>query len=456
MTVEFRVLGTVEAIRDGEPVNIGHARQRSVLAVLVAHVGQPVTADQLVERVWADRAPQRPRDTLYSYLSKLRQVLADVEGVAIERDSGAYRLVADPLAVDVHRFEDLVARARAEHDPERSLALFDEALGLWRGEAFAGMDTPWFVERREALQALRDSARSDRVDRALQVGRHHEVITELTARSTEQPMDERVTGQLMLALHRSGRTAEALTRYDHLRRTLIAELGTDPGVRLQQLHAELLASAPPPAVGPPPRTRVPWWRRRIPVLAACAAVAVPLFFVVTNSAKSNNSGGPATTRPAFSRAPDSGFVKIRPAVPGYADICVTDGRERDERHSRPIAALKPCATATPPRTSLEPLGDGRFRIWWNHPEHGIGCLTVIDAAKGPGYRLEPWDDCPDFREFQKFVFEPVDTPVFGGYRIRPLHSGLCVGVAEPVEHNAEVVQEECTGGADQEFLVDPE
>jgi Bacterial transcriptional activator domain len=141
MTVEFRLLGDVEARLDELRLEIGHARQRCVLVALLVDMNRPVPADQLIDRVWADHPPHRARNALAGYLSRLRQLLADAEEVQISREPGGYVLIADALSVDVHRFRHLASQARATADPLDAAALFDRALDLWRGEPFASLDT---------------------------------------------------------------------------------------------------------------------------------------------------------------------------------------------------------------------------------------------------------------------------------------------------------------------------
>ncbi|MFD1050155.1 BTAD domain-containing putative transcriptional regulator, partial [Kibdelosporangium lantanae] len=194
MTVEFRVLGEIEARRDGELVDLGHARQRCVLAVLLVEANHPVHVDQLVDRVWGERVPNSARESLYSYLSRLRQALTDA---TIVRRSGGYVLNVDPDSVDLHRFLRMVDQARETGDA----ALFDDALRLWDGEPFAGLNTPWLQTQRESLEQKRLAAELDRNDLELSqgVGR----VAELTARYEQFPLDERLTGQLMLALQRA-------------------------------------------------------------------------------------------------------------------------------------------------------------------------------------------------------------------------------------------------------------
>ena len=130
MTVEFRLLGDVEARLDGRRLEIGHARQRCVLAALLVDVNRPVPVDQLADRVWADQPPHRARNAVAGYLSRLRTLLADAEDVVIAREPGGYVLTTDALSVDLHRFRHLASQARATADPRDAVALFDRALDL--------------------------------------------------------------------------------------------------------------------------------------------------------------------------------------------------------------------------------------------------------------------------------------------------------------------------------------
>ncbi|MEV1012525.1 BTAD domain-containing putative transcriptional regulator [Micromonospora sp. NPDC049801] len=240
--MKFRLLGEVEAEIDGAWVDLGHARQRSVLAILLIEANRVVHVDQFLERVWADNRPQRAVNSLYSYLSRLRSCLAD--GAEISRRSGGYLLSVDPAAVDLHRFRDLVAGARAVPDDEAALGRFDEALGLWRGEPFPRLDTPWLNETREALTQERLAAERDRTDTALRLGLHASLLPDLLRDAPAHPLDERLAGQLMRALYRCGRQAEALEHYDRLRRVLADETGVDPGPDLQALHLGILNGDP--------------------------------------------------------------------------------------------------------------------------------------------------------------------------------------------------------------------
>jgi DNA-binding SARP family transcriptional activator/tetratricopeptide (TPR) repeat protein len=259
LTAEFGVLGAVEAQVAGKPVDLGHARQSSVLAVLLVEAGRPVTVDQLIDRVWGDDAPQRAAAALYSYLSRLRRAVAGATEVGIERRPGGYVLTADPLAVDLHRFRRLVTQARSAESDRAAAEQSTQALGLWRGEPFAGLDTPWLSAMRQSLLDERFAAELDRNDVLLRLGRHGELLPSLSAAVAGHPLDERLAEQLMLALYRCGRQADADEQYRRIRRSLADELGSDPGAGLRRLHERILAAdptltapAPVPAAGPAP------------------------------------------------------------------------------------------------------------------------------------------------------------------------------------------------------------
>ncbi|HWR47410.1 MAG TPA: BTAD domain-containing putative transcriptional regulator, partial [Pseudonocardiaceae bacterium] len=255
MGVEFGLLGDVEVRVDGRLVDVGHARQRCVLVVLALEANRRVSVDALVERVWGDRAPQRARETLYNYVSRLRHALGLVTEVDLVRRPGGYVLVVDPMVVDVHRFHHLIAQARAADDQDRALVLFEQALELWRGEPCAGLDTVWVNALREVLERDRFAVELDRTDLYLRRGQHGWLLGELFTRAGAHPLDERVAGQLMLALYQCGRQAEALEHFQQLRVRLGEELGIDPSPELQRRYEQILntdpaLTAPAPAAPP--------------------------------------------------------------------------------------------------------------------------------------------------------------------------------------------------------------
>ncbi len=240
MTVEIRLLGDIELRVDGRVADVGHARQQCVLVALLVDSDRPVSLDQLLFRVWGDHPPQRARDALYSYLSRLRHVLGDTS--MIVRQHSGYRVAIDPLAVDLHLFGHLVQRAHACQDGDTTADLLRQALGLWRGDAFSTLDTPWVNSVRDTVQAQRMAALLDCNDLELASGNHVEVVSQLSTCAQAQGLDERLTGQLMLALYRSGRQADALQTYQRIRLRLADELGADPSPALRALHQRMLTS----------------------------------------------------------------------------------------------------------------------------------------------------------------------------------------------------------------------
>ncbi|MER7349715.1 BTAD domain-containing putative transcriptional regulator [Streptomyces aurantiacus] len=262
--LSFGILGPIEVWRDGVPVNVGPALQRRVLAALLVDANRLVSAHALVDRAWGTAEPRSGRRALYGYISRLRRAL-EGHDVSLTREEGSgYRLRVGPEAVDLHRFRHLLDRGRAAPADEEAEALFQAALGSWRGEAFAGADTPWFNTQRDVLDGERFAAELDLTDVRLRLAKHALVLTELSGRAEAHPLDERVAGHLMLALYRCGRQAAALECYERLRRDLAREMGIDPGAPLRRLHQQILAADPAlhpapatPAVVRPPRPARP-------------------------------------------------------------------------------------------------------------------------------------------------------------------------------------------------------
>ncbi|MFG6194305.1 BTAD domain-containing putative transcriptional regulator [Nonomuraea sp. JJY05] len=284
MQVEFRLLGEVGAQVDGRPIDVGPARQRYVLAALLVEVNHPVSMDQLAERVWGEDRPAQAAGTLRAYLSRLRAAVPVAGEWGIRRRSGGYLLEVDEAAVDLHLFRRLVTQARGGRDTAESVALYERALTLWRGEAFADLDTPWFTALRYPLQAERFAAQLDYHDLRIRHGEDATLLADLTALAALHPLDERLAGQLMIALYRSGRQADALACYARIRCELAETLGTDPGFALQRLHQQILAadSALSPARAPvmadvTGATRTPQTAAGVSLVPRTLPAAPPLF-----------------------------------------------------------------------------------------------------------------------------------------------------------------------------------
>lgn len=249
MGVQFKLLGDVSCLVGGVPLDIGHRRQRSVLAVLLLDVNRPVPVEHLIDRIWSAEAPLRARTTLYGYVHHLRRAL-DATGARLETREEGYRLVVDPMSVDVHRFARLAAQGWASGE----CVLFDLALALWQGEPLAGLESPWFDAVREDLRRQKLAVELDRNDAWLRAGRHQQLLPVVAAMTGDLPMDERLAHQFMLAAYRCGRQDEALHRFAAIRAHLAEELGADPGEALRTLHRRVLNADPglclPPAGGP--------------------------------------------------------------------------------------------------------------------------------------------------------------------------------------------------------------
>ena len=241
--MRIALLGELEVRGDDDrPVVVTGAKQRALLAVLALQAGRAVPAEQLVDALWGDDPPPAVRNGLQGLVSKLRRALGSTGRVAMR--SGGYVLDLPPDAIDVHRYEHLVAegRAAADRDPARTIALLAEADSLWRGDALAEFTYEDFASTTiTRLSELRLAAAEERLDIELRLGRHQVAIGELEALTSAHPLRERPRGLLMIALYRAGRQADALRVYQDGRRLLAEGLGLEPGPELRQLEAAILA-----------------------------------------------------------------------------------------------------------------------------------------------------------------------------------------------------------------------
>ncbi len=236
------MLGPLEVADDrGRQLVLGGRKQRSVLAILLLHRGEVVSTERLIDELWGERAPARATKTVQVYVSNLRKALGD--GVLLTR-AGGYTLVGERVDLDVDRFHSLAdagRRALADNDPGRAQELLRDALDLWRGPALADFAYEPFAQREiTRLQDVRLAAVEDRIDAELALGVDAALVGELEALVCEQPLRERLRGQLMLALYRAGRQADALAAYRRAREYLSSELGLEPGPKLRALQVAIL------------------------------------------------------------------------------------------------------------------------------------------------------------------------------------------------------------------------
>jgi len=241
----FRILGPFEVVDGDRPVVLGGPKLQALLAVLLVHRGEVVSTDRLIDALWGERASGTAAKTVQVYVSNLRKALGD--GLLVTRGHG-YLLQTEAGQVDSDRFEALVAEGRGAleaGDARGGAARLREALALWRGPALADFAYEGFAQGVIArLEEERLEALEDRIDADLAIGEQAGLVGELEALVAEHPLRERLQGQLMLALYRSGRQADALERYREARQALIAELGLEPGRRLQELERAILAQDP--------------------------------------------------------------------------------------------------------------------------------------------------------------------------------------------------------------------
>ena len=251
--IEFLMLGPLEARRAGRPLRLGSIKHRMLLAKLLLHANQVISTDELIDTVWGEQPPPTVRQSLQNHVAALRRVIeqagipAAQPRTLLTRDPG-YLLQVDPDQIDLHRFRRMVDQGRAALEGgERRTAtkLLHEAVALWRGPALAdvvaaGVSWPELA----GIDELEIGAVEARIEADLVAGRHAELIGELESLIRLHPLREHLHGQMMLALYRSGRQADALGAYRHARRTLVDELGIEPSVRLQRLEQAILAQDP--------------------------------------------------------------------------------------------------------------------------------------------------------------------------------------------------------------------
>ena len=298
--IEYRILGPLEVRANDRAIEIGGPKLRALLVILLLRAGESVPRDVLVHELWGEQPAAGVQHTLDVHVSRLRKTLeAAADGPVLVTQHGAYRLRLAEGQLDVTLFERLVAEGRgalAGNAPEQAAAKLGAALKLWRGQALADLaNGPGPRVEAARLEELRLGAIEDRIEADLALGRHEDVAGELQALIALHPLRERLRGQQMVALYRCGRQAEALEAYQAARRTLVGELGLEPGPALQRLERAVLQqdaslelpdrALAAPALGPVAGTRRPSLtgtggnKRRL--IAVAGALAVTIALVVT-------------------------------------------------------------------------------------------------------------------------------------------------------------------------------
>ena len=241
--MEFRILGPLEVLDGDRALEVSGQRQRGLLALLLLHANQVVSSSRLIEELWPDEASESHAGALQASVSRLRKSLGPGAELLVTLPTG-YVIRLAPEQLDLDRFERLVQEA-GDAEPQEAAERLREALALWRGPALADFAYEPFAQAAIGrLEELRLLAVEMRIDADLALGRHAALVAELDALAAEHPLRERLRGQLMLALYRSGRQAEALAAYQAARRVLVDELGIEPSAALQELERAILRQDP--------------------------------------------------------------------------------------------------------------------------------------------------------------------------------------------------------------------
>ena len=348
--LSFHVLGRLEAYYDGVELGLGPRKQRAVLAVLLLNANHVVSTERLIDDLWGESPPSTARATLQVYVHGLRKALSD-GGATLHTRAPGYVLELEAGALDLDRFSQLRAEARESVDPERRATLLHEALMLWRDAPLPELRTePFSTAAVAQLDQLRFATLEERIGADLDLGREAVLVTELESLVAEHPYRERLRAQLMLALYRSGRQADALDAYKAGRRVLQEDLGLEPGKELRELEAAILRqdealtpTRPVPAAEPEQPLPTHRLSRRAVVAAGVGGlVAAALGVGVT----------------AF-RSRASGSTEIRPLSVGVVD---------------PVA--RQVVDEIPVRFSSQLIAAGEDAVWLLDPNGST--LTRID------------------------------------------------------------------------------
>jgi DNA-binding SARP family transcriptional activator len=299
--VQFRVLGDLEVVEGGKPLPLGGRKQRALLAALLLDANHVVPADVLVEALWGEEASAKASANLHSLVSRLRRTLG---AERIERHAGGYLLRIEESDVDLHRFERLRAEARLL-PPAAASEQLRLALDLWRGPPLADFTyDSWAAGQIQRLEELRVAATEERIEADLEAGKHKELIGELQGLVSEHPLREGFRRQLIVALYRSGRQAEALDAYQATRKMLDEELGLEPSPALRELEGAVLRQDPALDVAAPVRPgRAPPVAPRRKRLALVGASAFLAFATAASAAWWNNRGEGRHTEAAAAPSP---------------------------------------------------------------------------------------------------------------------------------------------------------
>jgi DNA-binding SARP family transcriptional activator/DNA-binding beta-propeller fold protein YncE len=303
--LDFRILGPLQVVADGTLLSLGGAKQRAVLALLLLHANEVVSSDRLIDELWGESPPESAANMLQGYVSHLRKTLEPGRArgeheLLVSRPPG-YMLQIQPDQLDAERFERLTTEGRElleRGDATAAAERIRAALALWRGPAMADLAYEAFAKpHADRVEELRLVALEDRIDADLQLARHDALVGELRELVEHHPLRERLRAQLMAALYRCGRQADALEVYRDGRRVLLDELGIEPGPALRQLEQAILRQDPALGAPAPPRVAIATKiRRRWPLFAGAAVLVGAALAAVLASAHSG-SAKPIVVKP---------------------------------------------------------------------------------------------------------------------------------------------------------------
>jgi DNA-binding SARP family transcriptional activator len=434
--MQFRVLGPLEVVTGDGAVDVGAGKRRALLANLIIHANEVVSAERLIDELWGEHPPATAAKSVHVYVSQLRRALSADGQMLATRGSG-YVINVEPDQVDSLLFEQRLGRAQqefADGDAGSASREARSALELWRGPALFDFAYESFARTEAArLDELRLVALETRIDADLALGEHSRVASELESLVAEHPLRERFRAQLMLALYRSGRQSQALDAYHECRRLLLDELGIEPSPELRELEQaillqsdELAAPRRPrrnKAALPPPTASVTRRERRGAWLVAAGALAV-LAAAVAAIAQRSGSGG-SEAKVAIDSAPNSMVVvdpvRSRPvaAVPlagRPTDVAAGGGRVWVTTTDSPSltsidARTHKIVRATPLRGQPDAVTFGAGSVWIAHGKDGVL------ARVRPGYGTVE----------QRIRFPRVSTPPATADRLRAPRATLAAG-----------------------------
>ena len=416
--MEFRILGPLEAWEDGRVIPLPGGKPGALLAAMLTRPNEIIPSDELIDALWGERQPETAPKVLQTYVSQLRKALGRGGGDLVTRPGG-YSLRVDPDRIDAVRFDRLVAdgrRALAEERPDAAAALLAEALSLWRGAPLAEFrGEPFAAAEARRLDDARLAALEDRIEAGLRCGRDRELVPELERLVADHPLRERLRGQLMLALYRSGRQVDALRIYREGRVRLVDELGLEPGPELQRLEKAILVqdasleraatpaplrAAPPSTNGRPPGSVRPAMRppRRSVVLVGALVVVVSALAGGLYAALGVGAGSTtvppnslAVIDPTTNQVTGAVAVGVRPAAVAVGEDGVWVVNVDDETLSRLDPATSNLVRTIPVGEYPSGLAVGLDAVWVASAP--LGRLVRVDAATNAAGRAAPFGAC---------------------------------------------------------------